>query len=50
MFLLKMILIRISYILRYRYFKNSDEWIIDLEKNLKYLKLIQQIDFDKIVK
>ena len=48
--LTKIILMRLSYILRGRYFKKSDEWIVDLTKNLKFLKLISRLDYDRIVK
>ena len=32
---------RISYILRKRYFRNDNSWIVDFDKNIKFLKIIQ---------
>ena len=32
---------RISYILRKRYFRNDNSWIVDFDKNINFLKIIQ---------
>ena len=32
---------RISYVLRKRYFRNDNSWIVDFDKNIKFLKIIQ---------
>ena len=43
-FLLNKILERLSYILRKRYFANSDLWSSDFRKYMKFLKLVHKID------
>jgi len=43
-FLLNKILERLSYILRKRYFANSDLWSSDFRKYIKFLKLVHKID------
>lgn len=49
LFLKKRVLMKTSYILRKRYYDASDEWTIDLSKNLYFLRILKNLDYYKIM-